>query len=329
MRQRGFEFCRVCRQNHNQGRGHRYSNKHKQSLELLQGKMLKKIQEIRQYVKNVVPVTDRAQAQDRNKFWCRFCEQEVIEKDSSFVSAQAIKHLASLDHVKNVNSFWTENGGDLDKKHLYVIEATDLESWEKACKVKPGLVRVDGSPSNNVNDIIQPQQGSTMTSDNGKALQIPLLGLSSVQVPSVQLGEGNVHSGAAPPWLRQNLGEADSSGSLLPLSRTQQAKLSKIQNPNRVGAAWAQRRRAELEAEKNGEMLTMQGKDGSLWFPSFGRVWQSGPRRDTRKEFEAEKHAELKKNRRGRGVAKKKAISGSIEFKPYISRKQQKGRELI
>lgn len=48
--------------------------------------------------------------------------------DNVMTSLQAIKHLASPNHVENVNTFWIEHGGDFDKQRLYVIEASDLAS---------------------------------------------------------------------------------------------------------------------------------------------------------------------------------------------------------
>jgi hypothetical protein len=55
-------------------------------------------------------------------------------------------------------------------------------------------------------------------------------------------------------------------------------------NPKRVGAAWAEKRRAELEMEKEGEIVPITSD--SSWLPNFGSVWQSGTRKESRKEFE-------------------------------------------
>ena len=73
---------------------------------------------------------------------------------------------------------------------------------------------------------------------------------------------GNVHSGAPPPWftaiernkldakLKPGVGNLFSSHSEL-------VKSSKL-NPKRVGAAWAERRKIELELEKKGELVSKQ-----------------------------------------------------------------------
>lgn len=95
---------------------------------------------------------------------------------------------------------------------------------------------------------------------------------------------GNVHSGAPPPWLNaseENLFD----GRLKPALGLQSGKSSRL-NPKRVGAAWADRRKIELEMEKRGEIVS--NNFDANWLPNFGRVWQSGSRKESMKEFEVE-----------------------------------------
>jgi hypothetical protein len=338
---RQFEFCRVCRQNHNQGRGHRYSNKHKQCLERIQKKMLQKVQEIRRSVQNGTPVMKTAALA---KFWCDFCEQEVVENSSpSFAGAEAAKHLASSTHIRNVKALWETNGEDFEKQSLYILEEKELARLDEHYQVSVGVHDTHQPPSSADEIVVPPTNvGFPLTALARVGLQPPVQELPHARVftsQGVGFGEGNVHSGAPPPWLKQNVrqegdglvtgGAADGSSSdLLPLSRTQQAKLLKMRNPNRVGAAWAERRRAELAREQDGEFSSrgeaVDCSSSHSWLPNFGRVWQSGPRRDTRKEFEAEKRKSLKLQRaRGeRGAARK--ASRDFEFKPYVSRRQSK-----
>eukprot|EP00249_Psilotum_nudum_P006823 c20089_g1_i1 orf=403-1239(+) len=136
----------------------------------------------------------------------------------------------------------------------------------------------------------------------------------SLSVP----GEGNVHSGAVPPWLKHSdkSGEQASSDAdkLQFLSRTQERRLRKMRNPRRVGAAWAEQRRAELEHEKHGEHSCGGAKIDANWLPNFGRVWQSGSRRESRKEFESEKRLERKQ---GRNLQ-----TGESKLHPYVRKRQ-------
>jgi len=147
-----------------------------------------------------------------------------------------------------------------------------------------------------------------------------------------------VHSGATPPWIGpiddKNLFIAPSIGmesvKTQPLSKTQERKLAKLRPPNRVGAAWAEMRRAQLERAAGGE--TVPEADAS-WLPNFGRVWQSGSRHDTRKEFEAEKRREAKRLGRPLGKRGASALESPLQFhskrqesprqvQPYVSKRQ-------
>eukprot|EP00897_Mesotaenium_endlicherianum_P000084 jgi/Mesen1/10076/ME000074S09416 len=158
--------------------------------------------------------------------------------------------------------------------------------------------------------------------------------LTAIEAPALLPGEGNVHSGAPAPWLAQ--GEAAGvTPPPLVLSRSQERKLARLRNPKRVGAAWAERRRAELAAAEvarreelqqlqqrqqgsvsiagvggglnssvgqvisggagPGQLATAERPGSATWLPSFGRVWQSGSRSDSLKEHEAAEAAERKR----------------------------------
>lgn len=120
--------------------------------------------------------------------------------------------------------------------------------------------------------------------------------------------KANVHMGAPPPWLEASERDQENeslSGYARPSSR--KGKSGKL-NPKRVGAAWAERRRAEMEMEKRGELVP-ETSDSS-WLPNFGGVWQSGTRKESRKEFE--------KNHKPH---EEKSNKLSLEMKPYISKR--------
>lgn len=89
-----------------------------------------------------------------------------------------------------------------------------------------------------------------------------------------------------------------------------------LSNPKRVGAAWAEKRRVEMQREACGELLQKGLEGGNGWLPNFGSVWQSGSRRETRKEFEAEKR--LEKDLEPTTQPDKPKI-----FQPYISKRQR------
>ncbi|CAD6218614.1 unnamed protein product [Miscanthus lutarioriparius] len=126
--------------------------------------------------------------------------------------------------------------------------------------------------------------------------------------------KANVHTGAPPPWLKAN--EHDPKN--LPLRScglpSRKGKSRKL-NPKRVGAAWAERRRAEMELEKQGEIVP--ATSDSSWLPNFGSVWQSGTRKESRKDFEkSHKLHDTKSNH-----------DLSLEIKPYISKRMRVGAD--
>lgn len=103
--------------------------------------------------------------------------------------------------------------------------------------------------------------------------------------------QGNVHSGAPPPWLDASERRQTDNHRQLPsvsvISPSNKPGKSKKLNPNRVGAAWAERRKIEMEMERRGEII--KSCNDAEWLPNFGRVWQAGSRKESRKEFEVEK----------------------------------------
>ncbi|KAL5980504.1 hypothetical protein ACLOJK_028412 [Asimina triloba] len=126
---------------------------------------------------------------------------------------------------------------------------------------------------------------------------------------------GNVHTGGPPPWLETNeesdslvRGKGPYPNSLASHSH-QSGKRQKL-NPKRVGAAWAEKRKIELEREKRGEIVSNQCGDD--WLPNFGRVWQAGTRKESRKELEMEKQRLLKADQMS---------DSSFKIQPYISKR--------
>lgn len=123
---------------------------------------------------------------------------------------------------------------------------------------------------------------------------------------------GNVHSGAPPPWFTaSNMNVLDikikPGVDKLVSSNNVPVKSSKL-NPKRVGAAWAERRKIELE--RRGELVHKQFD--ADWLPDFGRVWQSGTRKKSRKEFQVENQVSSKVENQ---------CEKPIQLQPYVSKR--------
>ncbi|GFZ07999.1 coiled coil protein [Actinidia rufa] len=259
----------------------------------------------------------------------------------------AINHLASADHLKNLKSFLWNYGGKMDQVDSFRISEEDLAKWEKKCTLlKSGTVN-EGShrpligPSNDIHNELNsecymdshqsrvcngdkclangslsnggmyqahPDERMVNRESSSQGLQI----LTQISVIAQQETKGNVHSGAPPPWLDATEGKLLNVGPKPDLGASSLNKSGKSQklNPKRVGAAWAEKRKREMEMEKRGEISP--NKFDANWLPNFGRVWQSGSRKESRKEFVVENKNELT------GETQSET---SIDIQPYVSKR--------
>lgn len=138
--------------------------------------------------------------------------------------------------------------------------------------------------------------------------------LTQISSKDCKESSGNVHTGALPPWFAADE-EIQLSIPLQPVSGTlfsmsNKSGKSKKLNPKRVGAAWAERRKREMEMEQRGEIV--KSDYDANWLPNFGGVWQSGSRKETRKEFELEKDTVVK-------VESQSEMP--IKIQPYVSKR--------
>ncbi|KAH6761472.1 hypothetical protein C2S52_018905 [Perilla frutescens var. hirtella] len=123
--------------------------------------------------------------------------------------------------------------------------------------------------------------------------------------------EGNVHTGAPPPWLDATKGDQLNLAQRPETKETVSSRAGKSKlNPKRVGAAWAERRKLELEMERRGERVN--NNFDADWLPNFGRVWQSGSRKKSRKEFQMENKPTQEADNQSEAL---------IPVQPYISKR--------
>ncbi|KAA8540677.1 hypothetical protein F0562_024404 [Nyssa sinensis] len=359
----------------------------------------------------------RREHASRNRLWCVFCDTDINEVGSSFACGNAINHLASVDHLKNLKGFLWKYGSGKDCVDSFMISEADLAKWDKKCQSLKNEAPSEGSrgpsvgPLNDIHnelnceyidtfdkntipslkssfsDGVMPLQyytneryqvshselsevtevgpllhdsnsnlpagtqmdtgyidrqhsilydwGKSSADDyrnggmfqayqdertvNGEGSFQGLQNLTQISSTVNKEAKGNVHSGAPPPWfdategnplhvrLKPGLGRSTLAS---PLNKS--GKSQKL-NPKRVGAAWAEKRKIELEMEKRGELVT-NGFDAN-WLPNFGRVWQSGSRKESRKEFEVE-------NKKSPKVQNESEMS--IKIQPYISKRMRR-----
>ncbi|XP_015882188.2 TITAN-like protein isoform X2 [Ziziphus jujuba] len=415
-RRSGFEFCEVCKLSHDQGHRHKYFPSHIKSLSTFLSRFHdNKISDIRFFLRNPSPL--RSEHSSRNRFWCVFCETDIDELGSSFACSNAINHLASADHMKNLKHFLWKHGGKTDQVDNFTISEAEVAKWEKKCKsleievvssnkaasgplVGPlndihnelNYGNVNSFENNNIDSVnlrisngVMPLQyhtneyqvshsgfskvanvslfpedvSSSLPVENypgtnskmlngftgnrtcqhspmwnsgkcladgylstygvyqnermvkGESSSQGLQSLTQITLAPERSG-GNVHSGAPPPWF-EAIGESQLNAQQKPVLSNKLGKSKKL-NPKRVGAAWAERRKMEMEMEKRGELV--KSECNANWLPNFGRVWQSGTRKESRKEFELEKKQKLLK------VENQPEVP--LKIQPYISKRMDK-----
>ncbi|KAK2566605.1 TITAN-like protein [Acropora cervicornis] len=96
-----FLFCSVCRLNHDKGRKHIYSKKHKALLSKLLTRFGKKVDEARKFLKR--PSVEDGELEPGSKFWCHFChenaDKHVTDRDVTIKFGGVFEHFASYKEV--------------------------------------------------------------------------------------------------------------------------------------------------------------------------------------------------------------------------------------
>jgi len=101
--------------------------------------------------------------------------------------------------------------------------------------------------------------------------------LTRIEPIPLQSGQGNVHSGALPPWM------VDDTGSVIP-TITPFEPLSEREKRLRKNNVRLQPRKNTKKIGADAKRV-QPGNYRETWLPNFGSVWQAGPRSETRKSF--------------------------------------------
>ncbi|XP_076010349.1 centrosomal AT-AC splicing factor [Genypterus blacodes] len=264
-------------------------------------------------------------------------ERNVTDGNVTVLHGGLLEHMATPEHRKNTHKFWWENKADpkLRDKVIVTEEETErlkaevakvLETFvekedefikqEADCiraqekhrqEILQSLIERDAEPEfsnvpngpglsaeDTVSSHFRPQG---VEQQAGRSAVDPMVeGLRAGAGPGLTFigyqdssNSGNVHTGAVPPWLQEDPLEGSSgSAAAQPeigpslqefLKQKEQEKLKKLP-PNRVGANFDHSSHTDAN-----------------WLPSFGRVWNSGRRWQSRHQFRQE---EGQKNRQKR-----------------------------
>ncbi|KAK9668910.1 hypothetical protein RND81_13G095400 [Saponaria officinalis] len=133
-REEEYEYCKICRLNHNQGRRHNFFPRHTTSLSSLLSRFLHKLSLLHSSLSNPTFFLPQ-HASSSSPFWCIFCDFDFDDFGSSFACGNVIKHLASDDHLKNVKHFLWKYGGGMNKVDSFRVTEAEFAKWEKKCEV--------------------------------------------------------------------------------------------------------------------------------------------------------------------------------------------------
>ncbi|XP_068995042.1 centrosomal AT-AC splicing factor [Embiotoca jacksoni] len=281
-------------------------------------------------------------------------ERNVTDGNMTVLYGGLLEHMATPEHKKNTHKFWWDNKADpkfrdkviiteeeaerfkaevekglesfVEKEDEYIKQEADfIRAQEKnRQEVLQSLLERDAEP-----DSFNGPNGTDTSAEDSVSSHFTCQGSdqrvgssfvdSMVEAPRAAAGQGltfigyqdssnggNVHTGAVPPWLQDDPLEGTSGGAAQPaigpslqefLKQKEQEKLRKLP-PNRVGANFDHSSHTDAN-----------------WLPSFGRVWNSGRRWQSRHQFrqeEGQKNRQKRKREHGTEGSKKTKITEQL-----------------
>uniref|UniRef100_A0A8C2E9C5 Coiled-coil domain containing 84 n=1 Tax=Cyprinus carpio TaxID=7962 RepID=A0A8C2E9C5_CYPCA len=345
----GAFYCSICRKTDFSGKGHIYGKSHQSKLKVILVKFTEKVKEARRTIKN--PQVEKYSPHHEEKFWCYCCalevQKHVTDSNISVLYGGLLEHMSTPEHRTNTHKFWWDNKAEPKLRDKFIIteEETErfksevskaLEQFEEKedvlIKQQAAAIRsqeqhrleVLQSLSEPDPELVQPAEADLHSSKHEASSHSRSYEMEAQPGPSHKdfashsqwnepelsltfigyqdsTSSGNVHTGAVPPWLLEEPDEASSSGqqemgpSLQEfLKHKEQEKLKKLP-PNRVGANFDH-----------------GSHTAANWLPSFGRVWNSGRRWQSRHQFreeEAKTRGKRKREDVGKATKKQKDLS--------------------
>ncbi|XP_012721116.2 coiled-coil domain-containing protein 84 [Fundulus heteroclitus] len=274
-------------------------------------------------------------------------DRDVTDDNMTVMHGGLLEHMATREHRNNTHRFWWENKADPKLRDRVLITEEETERFKaEVAKVLECFVEKEDEYIKQQAEVIRAQEKrrqevfqSLLEPDdewelpNGPSSTDPSAELSvsskfqpqasdqqvgkrfdpMIEAPRTLVGEsltfigyqdssssGNVHTGAVPPWFQDDPLEGTSGSAAHPeigphlqefLKQKEQAKLRKLP-PNRVGANFDHSSHTDAN-----------------WLPSFGRVWNSGRRWQSRHQFrqeEGQKNKKKRKREHGPDLSKKR-----------------------
>ncbi|XP_064207016.1 coiled-coil domain-containing protein 84 [Anguilla rostrata] len=340
--------CAVCRQTFFSGKKHIFGKSHQSKLKVVLVKFLEKVKEARRTIKSPQVEKFDCTEHERNFWcYCCGLEvhKHVSNGNITVLFGGLLEHMATPQHKKNTNTFWWENKADprLKEKFLFTPEeierfktevAKALDAFEEnedvLLKQQAAYIRAQEQHRQEVLQSLfepEPEQNqsdgqSRLTSHDTEA-SAPLISqgppdkagpswidpAEESQGPGLRNGltfigyqdssdGGNVHTGAVPPWLQDDPQEGGSEAVEREIGPSLQDFLKQKE----------QEKLRKLPANRVGANFDHSSQTDANWLPSFGRVWNSGRRWQSRHQFREEEgqRGRQKRRRESRGKGAKR-----------------------
>ncbi|XP_077990479.1 centrosomal AT-AC splicing factor-like [Glandiceps talaboti] len=133
-----FQFCEVCRRNHDQGRKHIYTKRHADRIKLILQKLKDKVKTAKAALRE--PSISSEQSLHSVKCWCYICSEEVPRhagenKNIIFKEQGLIYHLASSSHLKKAVEFLWNNKLDKNQMNKFILTEEHCQKWKESKKI--------------------------------------------------------------------------------------------------------------------------------------------------------------------------------------------------
>ncbi|XP_044148021.1 centrosomal AT-AC splicing factor isoform X1 [Bufo gargarizans] len=325
--------CVVCRRTvFSSRRKHVYEKGHRQRLTSILRAFSDKVAAARKMIK-AATVVKYDPPEHEQKFWCHCCEEEVrkhtSDGDLTVLYGGMLEHMRRPEHLKAVNRYWWTHQGEVKMKAQFILTEDEyerfkssvtkaLESYEETedvliKQIASQIREAEQSRMEMLKTVLEPETQLTGEEDEawsnndvlgsrtsledfeppGPSNQQSLLheapgmaGAPSLTYIGQQVisDKGNVHSGALPPWMLpdEDAGNPQDIGPSVEdfLKYKEKMTLKKLP-PNRVGANFDH-----------------NAPTDESWLPSFGRVWNSGRRWQSRHQYRKEAKDKIAKRKR-------------------------------
>ncbi|XP_062610983.1 centrosomal AT-AC splicing factor-like [Saccostrea cucullata] len=306
-----FQYCSLCRFSHKKKRKHIYSIRHQNVVNNILEKFMKKITEARSSLESP-QIESAHYERGAKFWCHFCVEEYIkhMELDTCTVKyGGLIEHIASFEHKRKMYNFFYENKVDESKRHpdLFHLSEEDLKKFqekvaiyakkhdatrkekieksairikiieavrkqmvqsEQFSMVQPQIIQNSNPERRNVLNYVTP--GTVL--ENKATLLAKGEGLTFIGSHVYNSKEGNIHSGAPPPWLLSS-NEESTSNEIGPTEETFKAHLER-------------EKKKKLPANRVGANFDHQQNTDQSWLPSFGRVWSKGGRQQSKKYFQ-------------------------------------------